>query len=149
MICCPNTPEAAKTASREARISLFIIFIYSRATCDPVFVVLRRNLKGKGVREIVKGLPREPHVAHTGVTLREVSIILSIALSRGCAMFRTPETSHSSVRHDSELTLELERDRFLDFLYEHPSSLTRLINRILPKRVRDEAGNLNFSASGP
>ena len=55
MICCPSAPEAAKTASREARISLFIIFIYSRATCDPVFVVLRTNLKGKGVREIVKG----------------------------------------------------------------------------------------------
>src|SRR6202043_543192 len=55
MICCPSAPEAAKTASREARISLFIIFIHSRATCDPVFVVLRTNLKGKDVREIVKG----------------------------------------------------------------------------------------------
>jgi hypothetical protein len=56
MICCPRAPEAAKTASREVRISLFIIFIFA---CDlrsgPVFVVLRTNLKGKGVREIVKG----------------------------------------------------------------------------------------------
>jgi hypothetical protein len=55
MICCPSPPEAAKTASREARISLFIIFIFA---CDlpigPVFVVLRSNQKGKGVREIVK-----------------------------------------------------------------------------------------------
>ena len=48
----PSAPEAAKTASSEARINLFIVFIYSRATCDPVFVVLRTNLKGKGVREL-------------------------------------------------------------------------------------------------
>jgi hypothetical protein len=44
-----------------------------------------------------------PHSEHV-----KMSIILGIALSRGCAMFRTPGTCHSPVRHDSELTLELE-----------------------------------------
>ena len=37
VIDCASAPEAAKTPNREARISLFILLIYSRATCKSVW----------------------------------------------------------------------------------------------------------------
>ena len=62
MICCASAPEAAKTASREARISLFILLIIAYIfACDlQIGTGFRRfaqesYLNRKRVREIVKG----------------------------------------------------------------------------------------------